>query len=40
MRDAGYHFVGLASDLGLYMRACTGALKQLRDSAPGVHGNY
>jgi 2-keto-3-deoxy-L-rhamnonate aldolase RhmA len=40
MRDAGYHFVGLASDLGLYMRACTAALKALRDSAPQVHGNY
>ena len=40
MRAAGYDFVGLASDLGLYMRACTGALKQLRDRAPGVHGNY
>lgn len=39
-RDMGYHFVGLASDLGLYMRACTGALKQLRDSAPQVEGNY
>ncbi len=39
-RDWGYHFVGLASDLGLYMRACTGALKQLRDSAPKIEGNY
>jgi 2-keto-3-deoxy-L-rhamnonate aldolase RhmA len=39
-RAAGYHFVGLASDLGLYMRACTGGLKQLRDSAPMIEGNY
>ncbi len=39
-RDWGYDFVGLASDLGLYMRACTGALKQLRDSAPKIEGNY
>ena len=40
MRDAGYDFVGLASDLGLYMRACTAALKSLRDSAPTIQGNY
>ncbi len=40
MQAAGYDFVGLASDLGLYMRACTGALKQLRSSAPSVQGNY
>jgi 2-keto-3-deoxy-L-rhamnonate aldolase RhmA len=40
MRDAGYHFVGLASDLGLYMRACTAALKSLRASAPTIQGNY
>jgi 2-keto-3-deoxy-L-rhamnonate aldolase RhmA len=33
-RAAGYDFVGLASDLGLYMRAATGALRTLRDSAP------
>lgn len=33
-RSAGYDFVGLASDLGLYMRAATGALRTLRDSAP------
>ena len=39
-RSAGYDFVGLASDLGLYMRACTGALKQLRDTAPKIEGNY
>ena len=39
-RAAGYDFVGLASDLGLYMRACTGALKSLRDSAPRIEGNY
>lgn len=39
-RAWGYDFVGLASDLGLYMRACTGALKTLRDSAPAIHGNY
>jgi 2-keto-3-deoxy-L-rhamnonate aldolase RhmA len=39
-RAAGYDFVGLASDLGLYMRAATGALKALRDSAPTVHGGY
>jgi 2-keto-3-deoxy-L-rhamnonate aldolase RhmA len=34
MRDAGYDFVGLASDLGLYMRACGAALKALREPAP------
>jgi 2-keto-3-deoxy-L-rhamnonate aldolase RhmA len=39
-RSAGYDFVGLASDLGLYMRACTGALKQLRETAPTIQGNY
>jgi 2-keto-3-deoxy-L-rhamnonate aldolase RhmA len=39
-RAIGYDFVGLASDLGLYMRACTGALKQLRDTAPKIEGNY
>ena len=39
-RDGGYHFVGIASDLGLFMRAATGVLKQLRDSAPTVSGNY
>ena len=39
-RAWGYDFVGLASDLGLYMRACTGALKTLRDNAPAIHGNY
>ena len=40
-RAAGYDFVGLASDLGLYMRAATGALKTLRDSAgPRVEGGY
>lgn len=40
-RAAGYDFVGLASDLGLYMRAATGALKTLRDSATArVEGGY
>ena len=42
-REAGYDFVGLASDLGLYMRAATGALKTLRDSASPatrVEGGY
>lgn len=33
MREAGYDFVGLASDLGLYMRACAAALKTLRETA-------
>lgn len=40
MREAGYDFVGLASDLGLFMRACTGALKELRGAAPTVKGGY
>ncbi len=40
-RAAGYDFVGLASDLGLYMRAATGALKMLRDNAGRkVEGGY
>jgi 2-keto-3-deoxy-L-rhamnonate aldolase RhmA len=40
-RAAGYDFVGLASDLGLYMRAATGALRSLRDSAgKKVEGGY
>lgn len=39
-RAMGYHFVGLASDLGLYMRACAAALKTLRDSVVTIHGNY
>jgi 2-keto-3-deoxy-L-rhamnonate aldolase RhmA len=39
-RAWGYDFVGIASDLGLYMRACTAALKALRDSAPTIQGNY
>ena len=40
-RAAGYDFVGLASDLGLYMRAATGALKALRDTAvPRIDGSY
>ncbi len=40
-RAVGYDFVGLASDLGLYMRAATGALKTLRaGAAPKVEGGY
>jgi 2-keto-3-deoxy-L-rhamnonate aldolase RhmA len=39
-RAWGYDFVGIASDLGLYMRACTAALKALRDSAVTIQGNY
>lgn len=39
-REMGYDFVGLASDLGLYMRACAAALKTLRDSGVAIHGNY
>jgi hypothetical protein len=40
-RAAGYHFVGLASDLGLYMRAATGALQALRTrAAKTVEGGY
>jgi 2-keto-3-deoxy-L-rhamnonate aldolase RhmA len=39
-REWGYDFVGIASDLGLFMRAATGVLKQLRDTAPTVSGNY
>lgn len=40
-RDAGYDFVGLASDLGLYMRAATTALQSLRSAgATKVDGGY
>ncbi len=40
-RAKGYDFVGLASDLGLYMRAATGALKLLRDgTAKKIEGGY
>jgi 2-keto-3-deoxy-L-rhamnonate aldolase RhmA len=39
-RDAGYDFVGLASDLGLFMRAATAALKTLRSDDVKVDGGY
>lgn len=38
--DAGYDFVGLASDLGLFMRAATDALKTLRAATVKVDGGY
>jgi 2-keto-3-deoxy-L-rhamnonate aldolase RhmA len=38
--DAGYDFVGLASDLGLFMRAATAALKSLREADVKVDGGY
>lgn len=40
-RAAGYDFVGLASDLGLYMRAATAALAQLRaGTGARIDGGY
>lgn len=37
-RDAGYDYVGLASELGLFMRAATDALKVLRAGTPAQPG--